>query len=350
MGRIKMFCKNCGKEFNTLKKTHFCCRKCAAQYSSKINKASCIEKLKKFYKDKYYTNPKICPVCNNVIPFERRMRKTCCNKCAKQLAIKNNAHSGGGYRMGSGRSKSGYYNGFYCGSTYELVYLIYCLDHNIDIKRCNIGFEYEYNSKKHLYYPDFIINNNTIIEIKGYYKDEVDIKAKSVNKPYLILYKDNLKQEFEYVLTKYKIQEKDLYKLYDKYLGKTYTYICSECGKEFTKTKPLKDNITHMHFCSRKCSGKFRKKQNKNINYEKVSNTLKEYHKKVGHKSYEETLKKQHENGLRQKQERKRRLDFVNSLVISSDLIEKCSKFFKLNKNATRNWLKRNCPDIYNKI
>jgi hypothetical protein len=41
----------------------------------------------------------------------------------------------GGYRIGSGRSKSGYYKGIYCGSTYELCWAIHALDHNIKFSR-----------------------------------------------------------------------------------------------------------------------------------------------------------------------------------------------------------------------
>ena len=41
----------------------------------------------------------------------------------------------GGYREGSGRSKSGYYNGIYCGSTYELCWVIYALDTQVKFDR-----------------------------------------------------------------------------------------------------------------------------------------------------------------------------------------------------------------------
>lgn len=41
----------------------------------------------------------------------------------------------GGYNPGSGRGKKGWYKGFFCDSSWGLAYIIYCLDHNIDIKR-----------------------------------------------------------------------------------------------------------------------------------------------------------------------------------------------------------------------
>lgn len=77
--------------------------------------------------------------------------------------------------LGSGRSKHGWYKGIYCDSTYELVYLIYCLDHNINIKRSDKIFEYQIDNKIHYYHPDFEIDGQ-LIEIKGYHNNLVDIK------------------------------------------------------------------------------------------------------------------------------------------------------------------------------
>ena len=36
----------------------------------------------------------------------------------------------GGIREGAGRSKSGWYKGYYCNSSYELAWVIYSLDNN----------------------------------------------------------------------------------------------------------------------------------------------------------------------------------------------------------------------------
>lgn len=109
------------------------------------------------------------------------------------------------------RSKKGYYKGIWCGSSYELAYLIYCLEHNIGIERCTEYFEYVYKNTKHLYFPDFIVDN-TIIEIKGYHTELVDIKTAAVDKPVKVLYKQDLKDILDYVINKY---GKDFIKLYD---------------------------------------------------------------------------------------------------------------------------------------
>ena len=102
----------------------------------------------------------------------------------------------------TGKGKKGWYKSFFCSSTYELAYVIYCLDHNIDIKRNTEYFTYEYEGKQHRYYPDFIVNGE-LIEIKGYHTNLVDIKLKSVNKPIKILYYDNMKYIFDYIYEKY---------------------------------------------------------------------------------------------------------------------------------------------------
>jgi len=54
---------------------------------------------------------------------------------ARSILISYNRVSVGGLRNGSGRSKSGYYKEIYCGSTYELCWVIYNLDHNISFSR-----------------------------------------------------------------------------------------------------------------------------------------------------------------------------------------------------------------------
>ena len=115
----------------------------------------------------------------------------------------------------TGRGKKGRYKGFWCSSTYELAYVIYCLDHGINIKRNLDGFEYEFKGKKHKYYPDFIVDNE-YIEIKGFWKEEVDIKAAAVGKPIKILYPEDLKQVFLYVEKKYnKYVDKNISDLYE---------------------------------------------------------------------------------------------------------------------------------------
>lgn len=127
-------------------------------------------------------------------------------------SMKNNPNAGG-LRRGSGRGKKGWYNGFFCDSTYELVYVIYNLDHGISFNRCKLAYKYIYRGEVHRYYPDFELKDGSLVEIKGYYNDQVKAKINSVNdrKINLLLGKD-LEYAFDYVRNTYDYQKlEDLY-------------------------------------------------------------------------------------------------------------------------------------------
>lgn len=110
----------------------------------------------------------------------------------------------GGLRDGSGRGKKGYYKGYYCASTYELVWIIYNLDHNIQFKRCNRVYNYFYKNKMHKYYPDFELSDGSLIEIKGYYSEVVSFKTAAVtDRKITVLYEKDLEEMFKYVKTAY---------------------------------------------------------------------------------------------------------------------------------------------------
>lgn len=125
----------------------------------------------------------------------------------------------GGLTKGSGRGKKGYYKGFWCDSSYELAYVIYCLDHNIQIERCKEYFEYIYQGQKHKYYPDFIVNNE-IVEIKGFLTGKVIAKKKAVleqHRNYKILFPKDMLFVFDYIREKYgKLVDVNISDLYDK--------------------------------------------------------------------------------------------------------------------------------------
>lgn len=121
----------------------------------------------------------------------------------------------GGKRHGSGRGKKGWYKNYFCDSTYELVYVIYNIDHNIKFERCNLIYPYTYNCEEHLYYPDFILQDGSLVEIKGYHTDRVDAKLRAVtDRNIIVLYEKDLKYAFDYVKETYKYNK--LVDLYDK--------------------------------------------------------------------------------------------------------------------------------------
>jgi hypothetical protein len=210
-------CKKCNKEFEPVKGLlNFCslaCRNSREQTleirikkseSAKINHKNPIKG--KFGKNNPKWIPRVftkCLMCEKDIEHPISKERKYHNECW----LKNS----GGYRQGSSRGKCGRYKGYWCDSSYELVWVIYQLDHCIPFERNKQRFEYIWNNKKHEYIPDFI-QNDTIIEIKGFLTLQVEEKIKSV--PGLkVLFKKDLSKEFEYVKNKY---GKDFIKLYEK--------------------------------------------------------------------------------------------------------------------------------------
>ena len=72
---------------------------------------------------------------------------------------------------------------------------------------------YEYNGEKHRYYPDFELDDGSLIEIKGFNNKLVDIKASAVkDKKLVILYYSDIKYMFDYVKDHYTYKKlEDLY-------------------------------------------------------------------------------------------------------------------------------------------
>ena len=124
---------------------------------------------------------------------------------------------------GIGRAFKGYYKEFWCDRQWELAFVIYCLDHNIKRKRCEECFEYVYDNEIHLYHPDFIINDNEYIEIKGYQSKKDDAKFNDFPKDKILNayhYKE-LKDIFEYILNHYQLKQiNDIHTLYTKEYNK----------------------------------------------------------------------------------------------------------------------------------
>jgi hypothetical protein len=109
--------------------------------------------------------------------------------------------SSGGVRKGAGVGKSGWYKGYWCDSSYELAWVIYQLEHNKVFERNTKKYSYFWNGKNRNYIPDFI-QDGEIIEIKGYVNEQTKIKLNTI-KNLKVLFRKDLKKEFEYVESKY---------------------------------------------------------------------------------------------------------------------------------------------------
>lgn len=113
----------------------------------------------------------------------------------------------------SGRCKQGWYKGFYCRSSWELAYLLYAIDNNIEIEPCNKSFVYVFENKEHNYFPDFYLPTiDTYVEIKGYEDKKAKCKKEQFKGNLLYLTYEELAPILTYVKYKY---GNDFYKLYE---------------------------------------------------------------------------------------------------------------------------------------
>ena len=177
---------------------------------------------------------------------------------------KKNGKSGG-YRQGAGYKniKKGFYKGYWCDSSWELAFLIYCLEHNITIKRNTDKFPYYMENKLYYYLPDFIIGN-TYIEIKG----RVDSKCKYKFEQFpdkqrlKIYYAKDMKYFLDYVYKKYGKNFTDLYddKVYVKKEKNiiNHEYYCKYCNDKFDTRHLLYE---HLKLCKKHAEHKKNKKQ-----------------------------------------------------------------------------------------
>lgn len=264
-----LVCKYCGDPLPYEKRMNkFCSRSCSASFSNnqkmldgwkmsdttkeKIRSSLALTRkenptiIPSPNKGRRLTNwvTKKCPECGGTFECtEKSQKKYCSEPCWKK--------NRGGFREKSGRSKSGHYKGIYCNSTYELVWVIYRLDHNLPVQRFQSYITFDGNRK---YYPDFV-DGNKIYEMKGWNTEKTNPVLVSKCKAAIdsgyeiqVLFKEDLTREFDWVKQHYKCSS--LEELYDNHIPQ-YTYVCKRCGVEFTRTKKAR---TEAKICSRYCT------------------------------------------------------------------------------------------------
>ena len=114
----------------------FCCRACAnaRKQSETANLQRHLKLVGKYYiknivenkiknnKIAYYNNPKICPVCGKIIPYEQRKNKYCSKSCFKKnlskIAKENKTGNYGGFIWDNRKI---IYKGKKLDSNYELL-------------------------------------------------------------------------------------------------------------------------------------------------------------------------------------------------------------------------------------
>lgn len=123
-------------------------------------------KIQQTYKERYGCHPMKTKEC------KEKQKKTCLEKYGasspmgnndivkKMLKTKDENHSWG--------RRTYLYNGVFYDSSWEIMFVIYCEESNIKVKRNECFYlEYYDNEKKHRYFPDFIAEDGHFIEIKG---------------------------------------------------------------------------------------------------------------------------------------------------------------------------------------
>lgn len=214
--RDDLFCKFCGKQcknINSLSVHQVYCKlnpnRKIAKGNPKKGRKSWNKGLTKFDSEILYnTGIKISKILSSeeFKQLHPNAGKCKTEKCEleRRKKISNTMKSNpnaGGYRYGSGRGKKGWYKGIFCDSSWELAFVIYYLDHNLNIKRCNIERKYIFNDKEHKYIPDFITDDG-IIEIKGYSTEKWKAKI-SQNPDIKVLYEKDMIKYINYTINKY---------------------------------------------------------------------------------------------------------------------------------------------------
>lgn len=171
----------------------------------------------------------------------------------------------GGYRRGSGRSKHGWYKGYWCDSSYELAYVIYNLDHNINFKRNTEKFPYMFKDETHNWIPDFILSDGVYVEVKGFLREKDKCKLEQFDKPLVLLIDSTIQPYLDYAINKYgknyiELYDNSKYKNINKQIKiKKQLNNCVVCGKKVKK-------YTNK-FCSQLCC---------NLNHRKIERPSKD--------------------------------------------------------------------------
>ena len=199
--RVDFSCKN---------KKHTTCKVCGREFSSTLDFRK--HRAKERHYEKRGPNGSgdwVCKICNNVFTSRRELQRHKIemkhyyqiedvekwsksvskslrlfyenesdehrrDRIAKSREIaKNNPEKfKGGVKRGCGRGKHGWYHGIWFYSSWELAYVIYCLEHDITIARYKGSFQYLYHGKIRKYHQDFLVSGTEIVEIKGYVTEQ----------------------------------------------------------------------------------------------------------------------------------------------------------------------------------
>jgi hypothetical protein len=136
---------------------------------------------------------RVCPKCQQIVAHTNRKacrlavlhNKTCPN-CQKknQFGKDNPSYKHGKIPHGGSRGWCGHYNNIFFRSRKELFYIIHYLEKFeqswVSGEQKKYRIDYIYNNQEFTYYPDFIVNDEWMIEIKPFKQhNDARILAKS---------------------------------------------------------------------------------------------------------------------------------------------------------------------------
>lgn len=115
-----------------------------------------------------------------------------------------------------GSAHRGWYKGYWCDSSWELAFLMWHLDHGVEIVRNTGDFPYEIYGKKRFYRPDFIVNG-VYHEIKGVMDGRSKRKLEQFPYPIKKIGAREIKPFLSYARSKY---GENFYELLESVVGK----------------------------------------------------------------------------------------------------------------------------------
>ena len=101
-----------------------------------------------------------------------------------------------------GQPHRGWYKGIWCDSAWELAFLMWHLDHGVEIVRNTEQFEYTLYNKTLHYQPDFLVEG-VYHEIKGVMDGRSKRKISQFRYPLVVIGFKEIQPYLEYAKTKY---------------------------------------------------------------------------------------------------------------------------------------------------
>jgi hypothetical protein len=183
------------------KDNYFCSNPCARSFATQEKREEINQKISESLKGRPFTGFKDkseeeekqirrqkprevvqCPVCDVTFEIVPGSKIFCSDECWRKDQANGYQFStkpDGG--VGQGQTKnfhSGKYKGIWCDSSWELAWVVFGFDFEVELHRVKRSFLYKYNGKKHEYFPDFYLPSiDMYVEVKNYMSSRDEAKV-----------------------------------------------------------------------------------------------------------------------------------------------------------------------------